>query len=198
MTCKSRWPSELVCSSTVWVIACFFLTNRSLCYYFLTVSHKTLEKPLTYHVWVLWEKVHLLGNKWDSVSAKRCLMWQKNWCVIEKKHKWSLFLLWPGWKKKVHKAPFKLLLYFYYLFFFAPSQKSAFCHPVFDFLPLSPRPCLWLLAKPSCLPHLNLRRTVLLCSVKVSSISEWPPKSVFPNTDRWPWRSLEKGKKKNK
>lgn len=69
---------------------------------------------------------------------------------------------------EAHKCPpnksFSLKCFVY---FFLSKIYFFFSYPVFDFLHLSLRPCPWLLAKPSYKAHLNLRQTVLLCSVKV-------------------------------
>lgn len=62
---------------------------------------------------------------------------------------------------------------------FSPPLNLLFVTLCLMCPPLSPRPCLWLFAKSPCHSCLGLRRTILLCSVKVWSISEWPsPKSL--------------------
>lgn len=93
----------------------------------------------------------------------------------------------PKKKKKkilVKSASFNLFLQFKATSVSFCCQKSTFCPPVFDFLPLSLRLRLWLLFKLFCLSHVDLRRTVLLCSVKISSIFEQPPELIFSRSGR--------------
>lgn len=82
--------------------------------------------------------------------------------------------------KKMSYAKIKFGIFSLRPYMFLPAVRNL----LFDFPPLSLRLRLWLLLRLFCLSHVDLRRTVLLCSLRISSIFEQPPELIVSHSGR--------------